>query len=1071
MRSSKMALQDLRHLAASCNDFRQFCSICEQIEERWGLHPALKVNEINFSTSQFKSSQVDEISRRIIPSNLGLSYVPVRSTGDGNCLFNSASLALCQNESLAIELRLRTCFELANNREFYKKHPVLVNTSVTYHGRGGPGVMSVETLCDLTCFASNSSNVYVKHGFEAAFNNEIMRTANNWSYSGTLQIMALASVLGVPIETIYPDQNDRLLPVYQNVFHPRHSSNPADSAVVRILWTNTSGWPDRSKEFVVNHFVPLFKWNSGALRGKSTTATNTKTTTEETTEETVNPWHVVTRKRRSKGQTEKQKSGKQSNKKTKANDQNTNQQQNRCNSGNAKDKAGKQDSQAPRKNNSNGKQATECKDANNREGENPSNSGNWTGKKESQTCEGDRLKIEKEKQSPIKTKVNADDTSIKHTSGNSKNAKAGTEQRESKQTESHENIPGKQVHMEETKEKQDRVDSQDYFPSNGAIQFIKDRSALPFPGASRRFYAGQNKKANKNTKRTRQREQLPVISETKKLIGKQRTRVDGSLDQNIETMKGKLLLCKNNKRKAELQAIIDVADELKQSVLLETSTAAKIYQKRKASLLNQTESTYFCPVDTYEKLSKQLNIVQVYIDQKAFIAEGKDTDIRKVVEIVNNRLAKVKDGGLNNIVRSKLKDDFKDILQFLDSKRDRDVLEAIVAKITSVKNTVSIKGIQFKGGVSGHRATLESKLKHFTDIKVTSQTVRNDMTVSRQHAHVQRKTKQSKEKDLKTIAEGRGRKLKCEEFPELARYIEYCFGEGDRVLRGGGGLQADPRLLDTKLFKAADNATVMRHVKEMFNTIKPGFAISTSCLYTYTKNYKKGTIQAKRHHHGKDVNANVSLHKAPNTSEKVHPLNAHWTSAHVNYLVDSAAENPKGFFLDSKDAKCIVCGDIAPVLKPGKTWRNFETPDHTFDQSRVNAVTPMTHLFMDIKNEPEINSASLLIPQTDVVVNVTRTGKAVTLVNVSFAELETVFRVFNELFLLMCIPSLDKFFRNQETGKLKEIMGFIVDNGPSEAPSNLLVQMLLVRFLKFLDLDKVTQRSFAEYLSKRNFVE
>ena len=46
-----------------------------------------------------------------------------------------------------------------------------------------------------------------------------------------------------------------------------------------------------------------------------------------------------------------------------------------------------------------------------------------------------------------------------------------------------------------------------------------------------------------------------------------------------------------------------------------------------------------------------------------------------------------------------------------------------------------------------------------------------------------------------------------------------------------------------------------------------------------------------------------------------------------------------------------------------------------------------------------------------------------------------------------------------------------MDNGPSETPSNLLVQMLLVRFLKFLDLDKVTQRSFAEYLSKRNFVE
>ena len=71
----------------------------------------------------------------------------------------------------------------------------------------------------------------------------------------------------------------------------------------------------------------------------------------------------------------------------------------------------------------------------------------------------------------------------------------------------------------------------------------------------------------------------------------------------------------------------------------------------------------------------------------------------------------------------------------------------------------------------------------------------------------------------------------------------------------------------------------------------------------------------------------------------------------------------------------------------------------------------------------------------------------------------------------MTIPSLDKFFRNQETGRLKEIMGFVDDNGPSEAPASFLVQMLLVCLLKFLDLDKITQRSFAEYFSKRNPVE
>lgn len=87
----------------------------------------------------------------------------------------------------------------------------------------------------------------------------------------------------------------------------------------------------------------------------------------------------------------------------------------------------------------------------------------------------------------------------------------------------------------------------------------------------------------------------------------------------------------------------------------------------------------------------------------------------------------------------------------------------------------------------------------------------------------------------------------------------------------------------------------------------------------------------------------------------------------------------------------------------------------------------------------------------------------------SLSEPETVFHVF--LFYLMTLPLLDKYFRNPETGQLKEVMGFIVDNGPSESPSSFLVQMRLVWFLKFLNLDKVTQRAFAEYLSKRNLVE
>ena len=96
--------------------------------------------------------------------------------------------------------------------------------------------------------------------------------------------------------------------------------------------------------------------------------------------------------------------------------------------------------------------------------------------------------------------------------------------------------------------------------------------------------------------------------------------------------------------------------------------------------------------------------------------EEKTTDISKVVDTINNALKKVKDEALNDVVHSKLKDKFNDLIQYMDSKRDRDLLEAVIANITSVKNVVSMKGRQFKGSVSGHQATLDTELKQFKEL-------------------------------------------------------------------------------------------------------------------------------------------------------------------------------------------------------------------------------------------------------------------------------------------------------------------------------------------------------------------
>ena len=66
---------------------------------------------------------------------------------------------------------------------------------------------------------------------------------------------------------------------------------------------------------------------------------------------------------------------------------------------------------------------------------------------------------------------------------------------------------------------------------------------------------------------------------------------------------------------------------------------------------------------------------------------------------------------------------------------------------------------------------------------------------------------------------------------------------------------------------------------------------------------------------------------------------------------------------------------------------------------------------------------------------------------------------------------MDFIFRNSTTGDLKSVFIFIIDNGPAEQPSSTLVQMLLIRLLRTLYRDKIWQFSFAEYHSKRNFVE
>ena len=187
------------------------------------------------------------------------------------------------------------------------------------------------------------------------------------------------------------------------------------------------------------------------------------------------------------------------------------------------------------------------------------------------------------------------------------------------------------------KRKQNELDSNDstndfcstpkrsvYKPSEAAVKFVQDRSALPFPCASRKFYFRQNKKAIHNVSRTKRCQQLPVVRDNTKLIGLQRSKVEGSLEQNLESIKKEIKSCTNKTRHAELCAVADVAMELQKSILLATSKAAAIYKKKKLPFLIKNK------VCTSVRLTRMRNYQNILILPRPRLFKERITLIQRI---------------------------------------------------------------------------------------------------------------------------------------------------------------------------------------------------------------------------------------------------------------------------------------------------------------------------------------------------------------------------------------------------------------------------------------------------------
>ena len=129
--------------------------------------------------------------------------IPSMTTGDGNCLFNAVSIALTGNENHAAEHRLRMSVEMALNADTYQRrldYDQLMTHSPSYSA-------SMKDCC------------------------------TEGAYSSIWTMMALSSVVGLPIKSVYPPMNGTQCKAHNALSKLFVTDDTKNRETLRVMWS------------------------------------------------------------------------------------------------------------------------------------------------------------------------------------------------------------------------------------------------------------------------------------------------------------------------------------------------------------------------------------------------------------------------------------------------------------------------------------------------------------------------------------------------------------------------------------------------------------------------------------------------------------------------------------------------------------------------------------------------------------------------------------------------------------------------------------------------------------------
>ena len=382
-------------------------------------------------------------------------------------------------------------------------------------------------------------------------------------------------------------------------------------------------------------------------------------------------------------------------------------------------------------------------------------------------------------------------------------------------------------------------------------------------------------------------------------------------------------------------------------------------------------------------------------------------------------------------------------LGFASSERDRKLLKFVLTKLTNV-NLLSKKCVVSfdKKGLKRNEVEMEKNLDKFVEIKKSSQT-----------NYMCKKQKLS----IEVRQEGSGRPFIAEKYPLLTSCLLSLFDSA------GQGLQAHPRLIcDTLFLQRKSWLDMPRAVSVLGQAF--GINISLSAAYTYTNNFKSKTLQAKRHHEGKDINPGISLQKA--TRDKNDPsINSHYAMSDFQLSLSEFKYNNGSII--ARDDKALVHTDVEVVQRPSKSWHRVTYSDHDWGKSWERTLQITTYQFLQVL---ELQSTETISYLGSVGVTKTRVkGSGISLVKMHYFEPSTAFRHMNELLYIMSLKHCSHHFMHDHAFVPRLLV--TVDGGGDERPRNKITKFCSVLIRWLLNLDKYKCISLAEGDSKYHSVE